>query len=110
MRIIDLIRNINPYNVETTNEKVLLGGLLFEIDSADVFNDSYDLIRYEDYIVRYMPYHNRYYSIGIGTRRLRGWINIGDNQPRILLDIQEIINNDDSYLVLKYGKILLEEV
>ena len=110
MRIIDLIRNISPFCIDIKNQRIFLEGLLFELDTSDSFDRSYNIMEYEDTIVRYRPKHNRYYSIGIGTRKLRGWITISSLQPRILLDIQEIINEDESYLILKYGKILLEEV
>lgn len=53
-----------------------------------------------------------FYSIGIGTNKIKGWLSFPLNSHLISLDLQDFSDNDqdESYLVLKYGKSILDEL
>ena len=82
---------------------ILLGGFCFERIKLEMEQD-------EEYIFRYIFDTGPIYSIGLGCNKITGYMLLTKSIDPIVLDIQEILNEDESYIVLKYGKILLEEI
>ena len=111
MRIIDLLKD--AMNVDIPDKPVYsyinICGLNFEYLAPVYVNPEYNLTG-ETKIIRYIIDNGRYYSIGIGTSKLKGWIKIIHPDSFIALDLQDFVNQDESYLILKYGKILLDEI
>lgn len=103
MRIIDLIRNFYINNIDADRDCYSVGDFCFERIKLGMKQD-------EEYIFRYIFDTGSIYSIGLGCNKITGYILLIKSIDPIVLDIQEILNEDDSYLVLKYEKILLEEI
>ena len=113
MRIIDLLKDIVNVDLSNTPNKgnVIILELCFECLDSKEFKNFIDLSG-EHKILRIVSKNSRgFYSIGIGTNKLKGWY-LSPSKSHISIDLQDFadINQDDSYLVLKYGKTLLEEI
>lgn len=111
MRIIDLLKD--AMNVDIPDKPVYsyinICGLNFEYLTSDSVNPYYNLIG-ETKIIRCLICNGRYYSIGIGINKLKGWIKLEHPGSFIALDLQDFLEQDESYLILKYGKTILDKL
>ena len=117
MRIIDLFKNVmnedlSKISLDTPRKGyTTVSGFCFEYLNANDFAIFIDLTG-ETKILRIVSKNSRgSYSIGIGTNKIKGWYMFS-SKSHISIDLQDFsnIDQDESYLVLKYGKVLLEEV
>ena len=113
MRIIDLLKdamNVDIPDIPVNRSRsISICGLNFEFLSADSVNPEYNLTG-ETKIIRCLICNGRYYSIGIGTNKLKGWIKFEHPGSFIALDLQDFVEQDESYLILKYGKMILDKI
>lgn len=118
MRVIDLLKDVmkedlSNLQIDTPREGyTLVSGLCFEYVIANEFTTFVNLDG-ETKILRINSKNSRgFYSIGIGTTKIKGWLSFPLNSHLISLDLQDFsnIDQDESYLVLKYGKSILDEM
>lgn len=111
MRTIDLLKDIMDVDIPDipVNRSISICGLNFESMNSDSVNPDYGLTG-ETKIIRCIICNGRYYSIGIGTNKLRGWIKFAHPGSFIVLDLHDFVEQDESYLILKYGRLLLDEI
>lgn len=113
MKLLDLIRTIEIPNI--------IPDKIIHINSHNSFNYKifpvsyvYDRSRYflqegnEEYVY---SISNDKFLFRIGYKKTRAiYYSLKQNKELILEDILLDLNEDDSYLVLKYGKFLLDEL
>lgn len=113
MRTIDLLKDIMNVDIPDIpvyrHNSIRICGLNFEFLTSDSVNPDYNLTG-ETKIIRCIICNGQYYSIGIGTNKLKGWIKFVHPGSFVALDLQDFVEQDDSYLVLKYGKMILDKL
>lgn len=117
MRVIDLLKDVmkedlSNLQIDTPREGyTLVSGLCFEYVIANEFTTFVNLDG-ETKVLRIDSKNSRgFYSIGIGTNKIKGWY-MSPSKSYISIDLQDFsnIDQDESYLVLKYGKSILDEL
>ena len=114
MRVIDLLKEVIITDIfyMPENRYIRMMGITFEYINPVMYRRFVDLDG-ETKVLRFL-YRTRlgFYYIEIGTNKTKGWLSFPLNSHLISVDLRDFsdIDQNESYLVLKYGKSILDEL